>query len=139
MRKVFADTVYWIAIVKPGDSHAAVAQKARRLLGSCIIVTTDEVLSEFVTAIGTKGGPVLRAKAVETVKRILANANVRVVMQSRESFLNALELFSQRPDKGYSLTDCSSMNVMKAEKIAEILTNDHHFEQEGFKILIDPR
>ncbi len=28
------------------------------------------------------------------------------------------------------------MCTMKEEKIDEILTNDHHFEQEGFRILI---
>ena len=28
------------------------------------------------------------------------------------------------------------MNVMEAESIAEILTNDHNFEQEGFTILM---
>jgi hypothetical protein len=28
------------------------------------------------------------------------------------------------------------MNVMDARGIREILTNDHHFEQEGFVVLI---
>ena len=28
------------------------------------------------------------------------------------------------------------MNVMEAESITEILTNDHHFEQEGFVVLM---
>ena len=27
-------------------------------------------------------------------------------------------------------------NAMEAEQITEILTNDHHFEQEGFVVLI---
>ena len=38
--------------------------------------------------------------------------------------------------KEYSLTDCISMNVMKTESINEILTNDHHFDQEGYDVLI---
>ena len=55
------------------------------------------------------------------VKTILGNPNVRVVVQSRESFIHALDRFSKRLDKGYSLTDCSSMNVMEAEGIKDVL------------------
>jgi predicted nucleic acid-binding protein len=40
-----------------------------------------------------------------------------------------------RPDKGYSLTDCISMGTMRREAITEVLTNDRHFEQEGFRAL----
>ena len=40
-----------------------------------------------------------------------------------------------RPDKGYSLTDCISMQTMRREGLTEILTNDRHFEQEGFRAL----
>jgi len=47
-----------------------------------------------------------------------------------------LELYARRLDKEYSLTDCISMNVMRDEGITDILTNDHHFTQEGFTILI---
>lgn len=44
-------------------------------------------------------------------------------------------LYESRPDKGYSLTDCLSMHVMRREGLTHILTNDHHFTQEGFHIL----
>jgi predicted nucleic acid-binding protein len=45
------------------------------------------------------------------------------------------ELYEQRPDKGYSLTDCISMSVMRQMNINEVLTGDRHFQQEGFTIL----
>ena len=45
----------------------------------------------------------------------------------------------QRRDKEYSLTDCASMNAMRLESIPEVLTNDHHFKQEGFTILMNKR
>jgi len=135
MKKVFADTVYWVAIVKPNDPYKPAAEQARQAVKPCIIVTTDEVLSEFVTLFA-KGGPILREKAVQTVRAILKDPNVRVVVESRDSFLRALDRFSRRPDKQYSLTDCSSMNVMDAEGIRDVLTHDHHFEQEGYNLLI---
>ncbi len=55
--------------------------------------------------------------------------------QSRESLLGGLELFTARPDKHYSLVDCISMQTMRREGISEALTNDRHFEQEGFRAL----
>jgi predicted nucleic acid-binding protein len=38
--------------------------------------------------------------------------------------------------KEYSLTDCISMKAMRSESVSDVLTNDHHFEQEGFNILM---
>ena len=35
--------------------------------------------------------------------------------------------------KEYSLTDCASMQAMQHERLTEVLTNDHHFRQEGFR------
>jgi predicted nucleic acid-binding protein len=56
--------------------------------------------------------------------------------QSRVSFLSGLALYEARPDKGYSPTDCISMETMRAEGISEILTHANRFMQEGFTILL---
>jgi predicted nucleic acid-binding protein len=98
-------------------------------------VTTDEVLGEFLNAL-SGGGRTLRSKAVEMVQAIMANPNVTVIPQSRASFRKAVDLYGSRPDKHYSLVDCSSMDLMRAEGLQEVLTNDHHFSQEGFTVLI---
>jgi len=86
MKAVFADSLYWIAIVKPGDPWAGAAAKARAQLGPVRIVTTDEVLTEFLTAL-SKAGENLRGKAAAMVRAILSNPNVKVVPQSRGTFL----------------------------------------------------
>ena len=135
MRPVFADTVYWIAMARPGDQWHAAAKQARRRVGRVELVTTDEVLTEFLAAL-SKGGPRLRSAATRTVRSMLSGANVRVIPQSRSSFTKALDRYEARRDKQYSLQDCVSMNVMEAEAITQILTNDHHFEQEGFAVLM---
>lgn len=134
MRQVFADTLYWIAIAHPKDQWKAPALEAKRKLGDVIIVTTDEVLTEFVNAL-SKGAD-LRAAAVRIVRTILKNTNVKVVSQTRDGFLKGLERYENRPDKDYSLTDCISMNVLESVGIRKVLTNDHHFDQEGFTVLI---
>jgi predicted nucleic acid-binding protein len=48
---------------------------------------------------------------------------------------SGLALYQVRPDKGYSLTDCISMQTMRREGMTDALTSDWHFEQEGFRAL----
>lgn len=74
-------------------------------------------------------------RAATTVRRLLSNPKIRVIPQSRESFLAGIDLYQSRPDKGYSLTDCIAMQPMRSEGITEALTNDRHFEQEGFRAM----
>ena len=78
----------------------------------------------------------MRKGAAKMVRTIQSNPNVRVLPQTREEFLRALARFEERSDKHYSLTDCTAMIVMETEGIDEVLTHDHHFEQEGFRVLI---
>jgi predicted nucleic acid-binding protein len=58
-----------------------------------------------------------------------------VLPTSLTDFDAALALYESRPDKGYSLTDCRSMLALRGLGITDVLTNDHHFTQEGFTIL----
>lgn len=135
MTPVFADTVYWIATALPKDQWHVAAREARRRLGPVELVTTDEVLAEFLAAL-SRGGSRIRSAAARTVRAMLSGSTVRVIPQSRPSFMKALDRYEARGDKEYSLQDCASMIVMEAESITQILTNDRHFEQEGFTVLM---
>jgi len=55
MNTAFADSHYWIAVVRPNDQWADAAKKARESLGNAHLVTTDEVLTEFLAAMGSSG------------------------------------------------------------------------------------
>ena len=59
----------------------------------------------------------------------MTSAVVQVIPESRESFRAGLQLYRDRPDKGYSPVDCISMQTMRREGLTEVLTNDGHFEQ----------
>jgi uncharacterized protein len=98
------------------------------------IVTTDEVLCEYLAFFAGARRSV-REQAGQNVAELIDSFSVLVVPQSRESFRAGLELYRARPDKGYSLTDCISMQTMRREGITDALTNDRHFEQEGFRAL----
>jgi predicted nucleic acid-binding protein len=50
----------------------------------------------------------------------------------------AWALLRSRPDKGWSLTDCVSFELMRGRGIREALTTDRHFEQAGFVRLLQP-
>lgn len=136
MTAVFADTVYWIAVALPDDQWSSAAQAAKNRLQSEEIVTTEEVLTEFLTALASN--PYSRAKAIELVQEVMESPEILVIQQSHDSFMRGLARYEQRPDKGYSLQDCVSMNVMERLNITEILTADRHFEQEGFIALMRP-
>ena len=107
-------------------------------LSGASLITTEEVLGEFLTAVSAQAERTRRL-ACRLVHEILTDPAIEVVAQSHESFLAGLELYERRPDKDYSLTDCISMNVMRRKGLREILTNDRHFSQEGFGRLLDKR
>lgn len=134
MRRIFADTLYWLAIFLPGDAWADAGRAAD--CSDALLITTEEVLSEFLTAVSGHGDHARRL-ACRLVREILNDTGIEVVAQSHESFLAGLALYERRPDKQYSLADCISMNVMRQRQIREILTYDRHFSQEGFVRLLD--
>lgn len=66
----------------------------------------------------------------------MADRTTVVIRQTPDLFDRALALYRRRLDKGYSLTDCMSMVVCGDLGITDVLSHDHHFEQEGFEILL---
>jgi predicted nucleic acid-binding protein len=131
---VFADTFYWLAMARPRNLwHAATRNWSAQNASTCI-VTTTEVLTKYLNGLA-KGGPAARAHAVNTVRAIRNDPQVDVLPQTQADFDAALALYDTRPDKSYSLVVCRSMLALQALGIAEILTNDRHFVQEGFAIV----
>jgi predicted nucleic acid-binding protein len=135
MRRVFADTLYWVAMNHRKDQWHQAAVKASRSLAGCHLVTTDDVLTEVLNTF-SEAGRFLRQEAMTLVRDLRADQTVTIHAQSRLTFDSGLALYAARPDKGYSLTDCISMETMRQEGITEVLTHDDHFTQEGFTTLI---
>lgn len=94
------------------------------------------MLVEFLTFLSSYGVQT-RRRAVSISREILKNPNIQVIPQTRSSFLSGLGLYERRLDKQYSLTDCISMETMRSEGLTEAATNDRHFVQEGFTILLE--
>jgi hypothetical protein len=138
VKRLFADTVYWIALTNSFDQYHAKAVEVSSALGNCRLFTTEAVLTEFLNALANKG-PLVRSAAVEMVEAIMNNSQVTVIPQTLRTFSRSLAFYKARPDKGYSLTDCGSMLLMRERRLSEALTTDRHFEQEGFIALLRTR
>ncbi len=133
-RILFADSFYWVALLNPGDAFHARVVSFHGNLGVVSFVTTDEVLTETLNWF-SRAGPFWRGKATSLIHNLRTDPDARVLPQTRADFDSALALYEARPDKNYSLTDCRSMIALRALGISEVLTNDHHFTQEGYSIL----
>jgi len=132
-RVLFADTFYWVAVLSPHDPFHGQVMSFGRKLGTARLITTDEVLTEVLNWF-SGAGPYWRGKAATLVHGLRNDPDVEVLPQTRADFDAAFALYEARPDKGYSLTDCRSMVAVRTLGVTEVLTNDHHFTQEGFTI-----
>jgi len=134
LRVLFTDSFYWIALTYPLDAFHTRVQSFSRTLGAVRLTTTDEVSTEVLSYFSGVG-PIWRGEAVALVRHARNDPHIDVLLRIRADFDAALALYETRLDKVYSLTDCRSMNAMRSLGIAEVLTNDGHFAQEGFTIL----
>ena len=129
---IFVDTVYWLALVNRNDRwHPQAVEWSARVDEP--LVTTDAVLTEVADAL-CRGER--RRWAVETIRAIRADRSIRSVAGGTALFRQAFDLYSSRPDKDWSLTDCMSFVVMKNERLDRALTTDVHFAQAGFQALL---
>jgi uncharacterized protein len=135
MRRVFADSGYWIALINRTDQLHSVALSISRTLQGCRLVTTEMVLVEVLDSLASQGAPIRRAAAA-AVDQLFRNPTVDVVPQWSAGFAAALQRYRRRLDQGWGLTDCASFLVMEDQDIADALAHDHHFEQAGFRALM---
>lgn len=134
-RTVFVDTVAWLALTNKSDDLHAKAQKVRDSLVKHQVqfVVTDYVIVEIANALSKIP---FRSAAIQLITFIQQSENILIFEVDKGIFNGAWDLYSTRPDKEWSMTDCISFTVMKHIGITEAFTNDHHFEQAGFSVLI---
>jgi uncharacterized protein len=133
MTEVFADAFYYIALLNPADRyHAAAVQATHSLKGR--LVTTQWVLMEVGDALSD---PAIRKQAHGFLVRAEVDPNTSILAET-VWYSRGLNLYGNRLDKSWSLTDCISFEVMSDRGITEALTGDQHFIQAGFLALLHP-
>jgi predicted nucleic acid-binding protein len=132
VKRVFADTHFFIALLNVrDDAHARAVQVEN---GPALhLVTTRWVLAELADAMAS---PAYRTRAAIFLKLVKANPRLTILDASDALFEQGCDLYSKRPDKDWSLTDCISFVAMANEGLTEALTGDRHFEQAGFRALL---
>ena len=132
MKGLFADTFFYLALLNPDDlAHQHATDVSRTLTAHT--VTTAWVLTELGDALA---GPAHRRLFLGVLAEPASDPTIIIVPPTQDLFARGVDLFGQRLDKQWSLTDCISFVVMREHGLLEALTGDHHFEQAGFKALL---
>lgn len=133
--EIFLDTAYAVALSSPNDVfHQRAVELAVQLeAANAKLVTTHAVLLEIGNALSKRR---YRPSAIRLLEAISNDPRVRIVPITEELYNRAVQLFGNRPDKEWGLTDCVSLVVMQELEITTALTSDDHFQQAGFIALL---
>lgn len=137
MPDIFADTAGWGHLVDPTQAYheqAATIYRQARQQGRKFI-TTNYVLTELV-ALLMSPLRIPRPQLIAFIAGVKASPYVDIVHVDLRLDAQAWQLFTERPDKEWSLVDCASFAVMGQRGLLEAFTTDHHFEQAGFVCLL---
>ena len=132
MTACFADTFCFLAMMNPRDEDH---ERVTAFMSAFVrpLVTTAWVLTEVGDALAdTPNRPIF----TRFLSQLRSDSRSLVVPTSDNLFEEGVELYHERPDKEWSLTDCISFVVMQQQGLSEALTKDHHFEQAGFVALL---
>jgi predicted nucleic acid-binding protein len=132
MKTVFADSFYFFALANPNDPAHAQAVRFTKTYGGELL-TTGWIITEIADGWAK---PPHRAFLAPMLAKLKANPNTRIEACTDALLQDGIDLYNQRLDKEWSLTDCISFVVMQREGILEALTGDRHFEQAGFVALL---
>ncbi len=135
MPTVLVDTAAWIALVNTRDelhnrAEQTMADLRRR---NVALITTEFVLLEVSNALCTSAW---REKGVKLIDGLRSLANLQIVAADTTLLAEGWQVYRSRLDKEWSLTDCTSIIVLQRERIDQVFTSDHHFEQAGFLKLL---
>lgn len=128
------DTSGWLCMLHKDEPEHANA--VRLYKEAPVRVTHSYILAEFVPLAQVRKFP--RQSNLTFTQRILDDAEVKLIWVDENLHRQAVQLLLDREDKTYSLCDAVSFLVMRNNDIAEALTTDKHFKQEGFVRLLKP-
>jgi predicted nucleic acid-binding protein len=135
MSLTFVDTVGWIALLNRSDSlHAAAVRCFQSLATSNTpLLTTSLVLAEVGNGLSRLP---LRHLMSGLRQRLQQSKRIELALVDAQLFERGWLLYEQHADKEWGLVDCVSFTLMRERGVTQAVTNDHHFQQAGFMILL---
>lgn len=133
MNSLFIDTSGWASLFdhRQAEHQTAIALFKQFRQQQARIVTSNYVLTELVALLDSPL-KIPRAQIFQIVDAIKVTSYLEIFHIDADLDRTAWELCKSRPDKAWSLVDCSSFVVMQQLNIQQALTGDRHFEQAGF-------
>ena len=132
---IFVGTGAWFALKAPDDRFhdQAVTFHDELVTGRHgSLVVSDYILDETSTLLmDVKGGGVAAAFLDEALK----SRSVRLIWVDPQLFHQAANMFKSGSERGWSFTDCTSLELMHRLKIMEVFAFDRHFDEAGFNWL----
>lgn len=132
---VFVDAFAWIASINKNDNYHEISLSILENLikEKTKLITTNYVLIETINALSNTG---FRKSVIEFINKIENSQSVSIVKITDEIYNNAWNIYKKRLDKDWRITDCTSFEVMHRFKINKAFTNDNHFEQAGYYLMV---
>lgn len=132
---LFLDKAYIYALTNPRDQWQSRARhwQARIIADNRRLLTTEFILAEIADGLSAVK---FRVEAAHIIHALTGNPLVEVAAASSDLFRQGLELYENRADKDWGLTDCISFVVMTERGLTDALTTDEHFQQAGFRALL---
>jgi uncharacterized protein len=126
------DTSGLLNLLSPREAHHAEAVRLYRQNQPSI--SHNLILAELIAVANARG--VDRRMVLDAVDDLIAASAATIIWVDRTLNDRAMALLRSRSDKTYSLADAVSFVLMREHSMTVALTNDRHFEQEGFRRLL---
>lgn len=130
MKARFVDTSAWYAYFNRSDPDADEVQEALER-GDRRLATSTYVFDELVTLTMTRRSHDASVRAGSLLTDPTVVRLERVTGRDEEA---AWQRFQDRPDQGYSFTDCTSFVLMERLGIDGAIALDDDFAREGFDV-----
>lgn len=134
--KLFADTSGWASLFDARQpNHSEATQLFMQLRQQQISLVTNYVITELVALLHS---PLRlpRPQIFQIIDSLKATHYLEIIHVDIATDTEAWNLCKGRPDKAWSLVDCTSFVIMQQLNIQMALTTDRHFEQAGFTRLL---
>ncbi len=140
MNDLFVDTSGWANIFVSSETYHAQAQQyfLNAWQSQRPLLTTSYIIAELVALLQSPLR-IPRNTIFQVVDSVRQSECIQVIHVSPDIDATSWQLCKARPDKAWSLVDCTSFVVMQQLGIQETLTTDQHFEQAGFLRLLKPQ
>ncbi len=132
---LFIDTSFTYAIINPNDQwHKKAAEWQEIVVSNQIkLITTQFILTEIGDGLSAIK---FRRQAANVIHTLENSEFIEIIPATSELFQKGLNLYENRIDKDWGLTDCMSFVAMQENNLTDALTTDDHFRQAGFRALL---